>query len=753
MNGRLSLRTGVSHAALIAGLAVALSALDHAPAAAQQAAPATQPAAQPAAGRPAADTTPLPAVTVEDRTPANTLKHESSVNRLPGTVQDTPQAINVIPQEIMRQQGVSTLDQALRNVPGVTVNIGEGGGGMNGDQFRIRGFEAKGDIYIDGLRDFGVYTRDSFNYEQVQVLKGPTANAFGMGTTGGAINTSSKTPFLGDLYSGIASGGMGPYARLTVDVNKQVSDSIAFRVNGMLHRNELVDREEVGSKRWGIAPSIAFGLNTDTTFTLSYLHQEDDRVPDYGVPVVTPTGRSKGKPVTEYGVNRKNWYGNDTDHDDTTIDILTGRFSHKANDWLTLYNDTRLAFYDRKFAATPVSCNTACIDSYRAGGSPNVTRGGPGPFKQDSWGAQNISTAVAKFATGFMRHELVVGVDAFYQHDKRKSYAYRQLNGTSGRPGTSLTNPDHSSVGYEIIPSTAATARRESESKNFALFASDRIWFTDQISVIGGLRWDKYWAETETDGPNDSPTKLKADSSRLNPKASLVFEPTENQTYYLSYATSTSPTGQFIASGPNPITAANEALKPERNKIYEAGAKIGLFDGRLGLTASVFRVEKGNAKELNEAGDIVASGDKQRVNGVELGATGRITDAWSVSANYTYLDSKTLDSATPDNEGKRVQQVPKHAASIWTTYQVLPELLVGGGLTFRDSVYLNAANTAKVPANVSFDAMVAYQLTENLTLGVNGYNLTNRLNYDSLYTNRVIPAAGRTIIVSLGATF
>ena len=259
------------------------------------------------------------------------LEQESGLARLPGTIQDMPQTINVIPRIVLQQQAVTTLDQALRNVPGITIGVGEGGGSFSGDQFRIRGFDAKDDIYADGLRDFGVYTRDSFNYESIEVLKGPSSSLFGRGTTGGGINVESKRPMLDRFVDGTASIGSGDFRRFVGDVNMQIGETTAFRVNFMAHGQDTVGRDLVKADRWGIARTIGFGLGTDTTFTLSVLHQQEDRIPDYGVPTLTPPGEIYAQPVTELtDVDRETFYGFSHDYDDTTADMVTTRLHHRA---------------------------------------------------------------------------------------------------------------------------------------------------------------------------------------------------------------------------------------------------------------------------------------------------------------------------------------------------------------------------------------------------------------------------------------
>ena len=276
--------------------------------------------------------------------------------------------------------------------------------------------------------------------------------------------------------------------------------------------------------------------------------------------------------------------------------------------------------------------------------------------------------------------------------------------------------------------------------------------------MIGGVRWNRFENDYTTSGPGAATTRVSSENSFWNPRAGPVFEPTSNQSYYFWYSTNSSPPGQFVETLPFTATPASSALDPERNEVFEVGAKVGLFDDRLGLYGALFRIERSNAQIADPvSGTITTSGDGQRVQGVEVGATGAVTPSWAVSANYTYLDSKTTESGTAANLGKRVQYVPEHAASLWTTYDLLKaapaNLTLGAGVIYRGQTYTNQDETAEVPSNFSLDALVSHEVTCNVRVAVNGYNLTNRLNYEGLFTNRAIPAAGRTVVVSLSTQF
>jgi catecholate siderophore receptor len=723
---------------------------------------------------------------------------------LPGTVQDTPQTINVIPPELLQQQGVTTLEQALRNVAGITMSIGEGGT-LNGDQFKVRGQDAKDDVYLDGLRDFGVYVRDSFNDQEVQVLKGPSATAFGRGTTGAAINIVSKAPTIGDSASLDLSVGTGQFERATADLDHEIAPGVAVRLNLMAHSNGVVDRDLVKSQRWGIAPSIGFGLDGDTRLVLSYLHQEDRNIPDYGVPLAVvggaPAGAGlavvggSGVPVTELGVDRSTFYGFSADHDRTKTDMVTARFSRRQGEHLTLTNDARLAGYSRDFLATKATCSSPtvsgtattahCID-YLLAGNPAAVVGinGPAPYRQNSWGVQDIATARLDGAVARLRSQTIVGLDLSYQSNDRRTKTLVPAKTTT----KSLTDPDASSP-FADVDATAANsaattvARKVSTGADAAAFVSERLWLAPHWSVIGAVRYDRYQAEYDATTVAAVQTTLKSNSNLWNPKAALVFEPNPAATFYVSYAQAATPQGTSVTDANASIASLSAAdLAPERNTVVEAGGKIGLMHDRLGLDLSVFQVVKNNAKQTDPVtGDIAAqSGERQRINGFEASVNGQITRRWSVNLNYSYLDATILQSYVSVTVGgvaqvrsniyavgRQVTYVPRNAAALWTTYDLsglVRGLSIAGGVTYQSRIYLNYAyvvsstgarlgtNTYAAPESVDFSGAVTYR-TGRYRIAVNGYNLGDRLNYAQVYADRVVPEQGRTVVVTVGASF
>jgi catecholate siderophore receptor len=768
------------------------------------------------------------------------LDTDLNLSAMPATVQDTPQAVNVIDLAQLKAQGVTSLEQALRNVPGITIAIGEGGT-LNGDQFKIRGFDSKDDVYIDGLRDFGVYTRDSFNYQEVQVLKGPSGAMFGRGTTGGVINTVSKTPRLKDETSLDAYVGNGDYYRGLADINHQINDTTAVRLNLMANSTGVVDRDRIKSERWGAAASVGFGLGTDTSLIVSYLHQHDRRVPDYGIIIVQPPGQITALPATEYnvGVERSSYLGFNGDTDETDADILTVRLNHRAADWLTLTSDSRVGAYSRYFQySTTDQCNTACITGLFDNNPATEAFagvGGSGPYDQDSWGVQNISTARMDLKFAGMKDQLIVGIDASYQHNDKQFFGYTLPAGITTRPniphplvnpnpafpagytlfrpvpGSNITCPATGNCTTNVLGGTVTTnfagtaaLKTEGEATDLGVFVTNRLWLTDALSVIGSVRFERYDAELDTlqmNGLQAPVGGLKVKSDLTSPRVSVVYEPSNTQTYYVSWGRSQTPQGTSVVGAGTAVALTAKDLEPEESEVFEAGAKLGLPGGNAAFTASIFEVKKDNALQTDPStGFVLAqSGERQEVKGIELGLTGKITPAWSVSLGYAYLDARIKESfsncAVPTSTagiptgvvcavgvtaampvintvavGQQVVFVPKNSATFFTTYdlgQWVEGLTIGGDVTYQDKqnvayqarsvsyadrTTLTALRIAQVPQNVTVDAFVNYR-RDNYRVALNVYNLADRLNYTQVFGNRAVPSAGRTFIVSVGTTF
>lgn len=763
LNAPTSLRPILSGAAT-AGLALTISSLP-ATAQAQTAAPAKDGTTPGAA---AGDTIQMAPVSVNAERGAapsgNVNATATGISRLPETVKETPRVVNVVPQEIIEQQRATSLEQVLRNVPGITISTGEGNGGQNGDQFRIRGLTARGDIYTDGLKDFGVYTHDVFNTETVQVLKGPSGDGFGVGNSGGVINQGTKQAKLGSVNRIQQSIGSGPTYRTTADINQQLDDKIALRVNALYHDQDVADRDEIEAERKGLAADLGLGLGSPTTWHLNYAYLSGKKTPDMGV----PTARGSDgiiRPATEFGLDRSTSYVRNLDRDETENHVLTSTFAHEVNSRLSVYNDTRWSLYERDFAATnPALLTDANSRLLLRGGNPALAYGAGGgmAYQQDGWGVQNITGAKAEGTVFGLKHRANGGIDLNYQEDTR-------LNGTwVNRTNTqTVINPDHKypANAYLTYPDSGI---RSASVQNTGLFASDRVWLTDQFSVQGGLRWDYFRTSFRSSSGGANGKEIERTWS---PSGSLIYEPTKESSVYLSYSRSNKPIGTDIAAAVTNGTAEtpNSArdFDPEQTDLYEVGAKADFLNGRLGLNGAVFQIEKSNTYVIDPATGTVTDGFSEaglgtRIRGFEAGVSGKVTPAWSVYSNYAFLTGEVTDSkGSPALVGNDAPSVPKHNVNLWTTYSLsedigdaLPgKLMVGSGVQYASEYWSNSANTTRMPYAYSLDAMVSYEY-ENLSLALNGYNLSDHRNYSSAFNDsRAVPASGRTFMLTAGMQF
>jgi catecholate siderophore receptor len=703
-------------------------------------------------------------------------REEMNLPTVRGPIIDVPQMVNSISSETLRDRQITSLEQALRNVAGVTTQVGEGGA-LNGDQFVIRGQSAKNDIFTDGLRDFGVFTRDAFNYESVEVLKGSSSTALGRGVTGGAINTTSKQPLTHDQFSATAGYGTADYGRVTVDANKGLTDTIGLRLNFMAQDNDAVDRDEVYSRRWGFAPAIGFGLGTDTSFTLIYFHQEEDKLVDYGVPLAATSDLEDiERPVTEFGVPRSTFYGFSADQDDVVVNTLTGKFAHQANDWLRITSDTKLGVYKRSFRQTVPGCRTDenCGDFLIDNDPTTVPVGRTTPrgaYYQTTKGIQNVTALTLTKPLGGMRNELVIGSDMSYQTNDRSDEV---------RPDPylqDLFNPVRSP-----LPNYSSTIylRRDTRSTDISFFVDDRLWLTPQFSINAGIRYQNYKVKqeqidffTNTGGALTScngvtaPTTAcvvngKATHDLWSPKVSAIWEPSDALTFYATYSRALNPPGNSVANG-DTLNASSSLLEPEKTETYDLGAKLSLFNKRLLVQTAVYQINRKNSVEVDPTtNNLVASSEpKQRLRGFELGASGLVTPDFLLNVNYAYIDAEIREAVSsgaidPLVVGNQVRYVPEHALSAWASYKPvegpLKGLEIGGGMNYQSKVYLNTDNSQMVPSYTTFDALVAYNFGK-FRIAVNGYNLTDELYYAQVNGSRVVPAAGRAFVGTLGVAF
>ncbi|EJZ56497.1 TonB-dependent siderophore receptor [Pseudomonas fluorescens R124] len=675
-------------------------------------------------------------------------------------LRETPKSVTVIPQQVIRDTGATSLVDALRTTPGITFGAGEGGNPA-GDRPIIRGFNAESDVFIDGMRDPASQSREIFDVESVEVSKGPGSAFTGAGSTGGSLNLVSKTAKLGSFYNGGFTWGSDQTKRTTLDLNQQMTDTSAFRLNLMKHEANVAGRDGVDVSRWGVAPTFSFGLGTDTRVIVGYYHNETDDIPDYGIPLTFSSNRSKYHVDKPANVNRDNFYGlTSRDYRQTSDDSGTFKIEHDLNDDLTVSNSFRMSRSTLDYIVSnpdDSKGNVANGSVYRGAKSRNSTSSG--------W--VNQTDLSAKFNTAGIEHSLVTGLEFSYQDTHNRPYVL-----TSSASGTTCNaalfrSGDCTNL-YKPTPGdnwagkiTDSAAYTDTDTKTAAAYVFDTLKFNEQWSLNLGLRYDNY--QTESSGYSTGGRGAVAGnfsrentSDLLNYQIGVVYNPLPNGSVYAAYSTSSNPAGETSGNGSLELAANNSDLDPEKNRNYEIGTKWDFFGDDLSLTAALFRTEKTNARidDPDGATTQVLDGE-QVVNGLELTYSGKLTRNWKVFGGYTYMDSEVVKTTLAADKGNHMPSTPRNNFTLWSTYDLIPEkLTIGGGATFVDSQFGNVANSVEIPSYWRYDAMASYALTKNVDLQLNVQNLTDKRYFDQVFqTHYAHVAAGRTALLSANFHF
>ncbi|HSX61152.1 MAG TPA: TonB-dependent siderophore receptor [Tahibacter sp.] len=761
-------------------------------------------------GRRGRDDTRLDAVDVQ-----GTSVKEVSSPKYTAPLRDTPQNIEVVSQDVMKGQNLLSLRDVLSTLPGITFGAGEGGGGF-GDSINLRGFSANNDIQVDGVRDSAQYSRtDTFNLEQIEVVNGANSVYSGAGSVGGTINLVSKVAGEAEFTNVGLGVGTDSYGRVTLDTNQSISDGVAFRINLMGHRNDVPGRDVEEMKRWGFAPSIAFGLGSDTVFTLSYLHQRDDNTPQYGVPYFFAGNRGFELP----GLDPSTYYGyRNVDTQEIEVDAFTGILSHTFNDNLRLRNFTRVQEVNQFLIVDPPQ-GTFCLANNQTpiGGSCSVTStpvvgqppvtivvppntympSGPRGNVRDTSNRMlvNQTDLTSEFNTGSIEHTLVTGFSLMHEtFTLDGSSEFRNPDGSNPYvapnhlPFTDPLNPD---TYYTGPRNRTLTSKVDGELDNAAIYAFDTLKFSEQWQLNLGTRFERnegsstsYVVSTAAGaaGPigtvtgANAPTKNNDDL--FSYRAGLVFKPVEAGSIYVAYGNSKTPSKASVSGSctVGSTTGTNNCtVDPETAVNYEIGTKWDLLDQRLSLTASIFRNDRENYRVADPGNPDNPSGQQQldgeaRVDGILLGVSGNLSEHWAVYANYTYLQSEVLQgvsnrqaaSGLDYTRGDDLVSVPKHAFNAWTTLDV-GQWQFGYGVNYQGTYYLNqhsATNLngplAKADDYWTHRAMAAWNVNRDLRLQLNVNNLFDKEYYTRIRTAAsgwATPGEGRQVTLQANYSF
>ena len=731
----------------------------------------------------------LPKISVQEQESTNKIDQVSSP-KFTQPLLDTPQTITIVSQEVLKQQGATTLSQALRNTPGVTFLLGENGNTATGDSIFMRGFDTQGSIFIDGIRDLGTISRDTFNTEQVEIAKGPAGPDNGRGAASGYVNMSTKVPVAEDFSQGTISYGTGDNGRVTSDLNHSFDDTnAAFRINVMGQNGGVDGRDEVKRDSWAIAPSLALGLGEPTRAYFYLLHTEQDNRPDGGVPTIGLDGfynaalASAG--IVPRKVDRDNFYGSLSDFEDIEGTMFTARIEHDFSADVKLRNTSRYGKSKQFYVLTGVNAITIpTLDP----ATWTVARTRQSKSQENTL-LTNQTNLTAAFKTGAIEHSLTGGLEFIYEKQFNPAYTGAGTVAPAGSvTGTNLANlynpnPRDPVTGLALVRTAAFT---KGDTFTAGAYVFDTINLTERWELTGGVRLDDFDTQFDsvalsTAASNPTlpvgtpvPTELAVSDTLFAYKVGALFKPTPNSSVYISYATSQQPPGGTnftLNSGtPNATTGAvninTPNLDPQEATNLELGAKWDLRDGALGLTAAVFRSENKNDLAQVDPTDpsAIQQFGKKRVEGIELGVVGQITDDWQITAGLAKMKTDVV-AGTATQTGAQINWSPEFTFTSWTTYQLPFGLSIGGGVRYVDTVFRQVTNNsapAATPATVPsapdywvIDAMAAYDVNDRITVQLNGYNLADELYVATLNNSgaRYSPGAPRSALLTVNVTF
>lgn len=731
--------------------------------------------------------------------------HVQAGGKFPEKLVDTPKSITVLSKEVLEDKNATTLKQAILSTAGVTLGSGEGGNAF-GDRFFIRGFDARNDIFIDGVRDSGVSVRENFFTEQVEILRGPGSTFSGRGVAGGAINIVTKQATTEkSFYNVDTTFGTDQTKRVTLDVNQVVSPTFAVRAGGLFQDANVAGRDFVKDNRDGAFVATTWKPTDAIKITTDYIHTELTGVPDFGVPYYRPsTTSTAGGPFPDFGVNRNNWYGQiNRDFYRTGQDIGTLNAEVQITPDLMVSNKFRASRSTQNYVGTlPESPTLAPGASFTA----YTLTMNPQSRLQITDVLANQTEATYKFqdAVGF-KHTALAGIEV----DRERSSIDKYLGLTSEGNGIP-TSPSGSPTGVSVflpqdtyLPGKAlalAGLPTKIGIDTVSGYVMDSANYRDLLILNGGFRYDNYNINTSGYGTVAGASQFGQQSAEFlipNFNLGLTLKPLPNGSVYVAYATSANPVGaEFDGTstaygGLSPVLngSSNQIFGPEKNKAIELGTKWELFDRHLLLTAALFQTEKDNARESQNitratatatcpypvtvpptTGTVscITAGAAYRIRGIDLGVGGKITDKWSVFGGLVLMQSEVTNSLAPSankalyptNVGRPLANIAHQSFSLLSKYQINDIWELGGQAVYRSQIYggtLLAANQGtSIPGYWRFDAFAEAKINKNWQVKLFVNNIFDKRYYDALYQSAapfVLEAPGRAAYLVISARY
>lgn len=650
----------------------------------------------------AADAADAPAIIVYGRPDGYDIEKTPTGTKTDTPLVDVPQTISVISREQLDDQGVASLGDALRYVPGVVLGQGEG----HRDQVTLRGQNSTADFFIDGIRDDAQYYRPLYNVERVEVLKGANAMIFGRGGGGGVINRVSKAPEF-DALSGSAAGGVDTFGawNLALDLGAPLAEGVGLRFN-TAYEEFGNHRQGFGGHFFGVTPTLGLRLGDDTTVTATYEYAEDRRITDRGVP------SRGGRPLTGFD---ETFFGSvQANPSEVTAHIVHGRLDHRFSDSLTANLTLQFAdyakFYSNIFPAGAVSAgDTVTLSAYNS----HTTR-------ENLIGQGNL---VWKGSTGAVGHTVLLGFEAGDQ----ATFNARRNGVFSG----SATVPLAETITVPGVTFPVISTSSQSDATFWSVYAQDQIDIGEHVKIVGGLRYDEF--EIRSTNRVSGFAGARSDA-KWSPRIGLILKPRENLSAYGSFAISFLPQSgdQFAV-----LDATTQNLTPERFENIEAGIKWDVT-GALAFTAAVYQLDRSNTRATDPiSGNTVVTGSS-RTKGIELSLVGRVIDGLDVSLGYTLQDGEITATTAAAPSGRKLAQLPRHQLSAWSRYAITPRFGIGLGVIHQSSQYATISNAVILPAFTRLDAALYYDFSDQVTLQVNIENLTDTGYFPNAHTDNNI---------------
>ncbi|MBX9872640.1 MAG: TonB-dependent siderophore receptor [Burkholderiaceae bacterium] len=671
-------------------------------------------------------------------------------------LKNTPRIISVLPSDLLEEQNVTSIKDALRNIPGISLQAGEGNP-PGGDQLKIRGFNARDDLNVNGTRDLGNYFRDPFYIEQLEVVKGPNSAYAGRGSAGGTINFVTKKPTLKEHNRAEVSVGTDSYMRVTADLNRPIDDNSAVRINLMRHESDKPGRDVANESRYGLYAAYTWGFKERTQITADFLHTRQNDLPDAGLPMDRTNVLGNGGKLPQ-GLNFNNFYGHVDDYKKVDVNQLGLVVQHAFDSGVVLRNQTRLTqVKNDSITSSPRIVNAT------------TARGDTKPRDQTDQGVNNQTDLLFSFSTGSVQHDMVTGVQL-----ARYTYENWRRRDTQG-PTTSLYNPALRVLGAStpVYDGTVYSFKTE----ELGVYVLDTMKLSERWELNLGGRWDKVRAEAKRRGFTGALAANNTDHAREDTEFSwstgLVYKLRPDTSLYAAYGNAYNISGSFdrnqvqLAGGgaTEAVVGPTFSTPPEKVQAIEFGAKWDI-GADLDLNAAVFRTETSQGRfPAAVPGAVTIPNVEYHINGFELLAAGNLSRRWKLYGGYTYLQSEVTAAPTnPFAVGQGLGGTPRHTFNLFSTYDVTTHWTLGGGLQHvsRQTSGVepsqptgNANRVVTITDYTVTDFYATYKFTPKTQIRVNLFNA-----FDERYIQQLaegggqgIPGPGRQLIVTLRQDF